>query len=68
MLSFLQKILNAQIIMTLLAMGVSTFLLVEKLLSEVFWVQVFLGSYGLFVGGGFLKEGWTAFLDKRGSE
>lgn len=66
-MNFLKQVLNAQIVATLIAMLLSTLLLNLKLIGEVTWAQVFLGSYSLFVAGGFLKDSWTAFLEKKGS-
>lgn len=64
MLDLLTRMLNAQIVITLLGMAVSTWLRYGSLIDQGTWERVFLGCIGLFVGGNLLKEGVTAYAQK----
>lgn len=61
MLSFLNRVLNAQIVLTLLGMTMPSALLHAGLIPAEIWKDVFLGCFTVFLLGGFLKEGLTAF-------
>lgn len=64
MMDFLNRVLNAQIVMTLLGLFTPTALLASGLIPAASWESVFMGCFTVFVGGGFLKEGLTAFANR----
>lgn len=64
MLDFLKRVLNAQIVVTLIAMLLPSALLSSGLITAEIWKDVFLGSFTVFVAGGFLKEGVSLFAPK----
>ena len=64
MLDFLNRVLNAQIVMTLFGLATPTALLAVGLIPAASWVSVFTGCFTVFVGGGFLKEGLLAFANR----
>ena len=64
MLDFLTKVLNAQIVMTLLGLFIPSALLGLGLIPSESWEKVFLGCFTVFVAGGFLKEGVTAYANR----
>lgn len=61
MLDFLKRVLNAQIVLTIAGMLLPSIMLNVGLIPAEIWKDVFLGCFTVFVAGGFLKEGLTAF-------
>lgn len=67
-MQFLQRVLNAQIVVTMLAMLAATALRGLKLVPPEVWADVVNTALLAFVGGGLLKDGLTAIANKQGSE
>lgn len=64
MIDFLERVLNAQLAVTLLAGLSATVLRSVDLIPPETWRDVVNTALMVFVGGGFLKEGLTAFVNK----
>lgn len=66
-MQFLQRVLNAQIVITALAMLAATALRALELVPPDVWADVVNTALLAFVGGGFLKDGLTAMANKGSS-
>lgn len=64
MIEFLRRALNAQIVITLLAMLSATALRAFDLVQPEIWRDVINTSLLAFVGGGLVKDGITAIANK----
>lgn len=64
MVDLLFRVLNAQIVVTLLGMLIPTFMRWGDLIPAATWESVFTAAVVTFVGGGLLKEGLSAFAKK----
>lgn len=64
MTDFLKRVLNAQLAVTLLAGTAATFLRVDDMIPPEVWKDVVNTCLLMFVGGGLLKEGMSAFAQK----
>lgn len=64
MSDFLQRVLNAQIVVTLLAMLAATVLRSLGLVPADVWADVVNTALMAFVGGGLLKDGLTAIANR----
>jgi hypothetical protein len=63
-MDFLKRVLNAQLAVVLLAGTAATFLRVQDLVPAEVWKDVVNTCLMVFVGGGLLKEGLSAFAQK----
>lgn len=63
-MDFLKRVLNAQLAVVLLAGTAATFLRVQDLIPPEVWKDVVNTCLMVFVGGGLLKEGLSAFANK----
>lgn len=68
MIGFLQRVLNAQIVVTLLAMLAATVLRGLELIPAEIWRDVINTALLAFVAGGLVKDGLLAIANKQGSE
>ncbi len=64
MIGFLQRVLNAQIVVTLLAMLAATVLRSLELVPADVWSDVVNTALLAFVGGGFFKDGLMAIANR----
>lgn len=64
MIEFLQRVLNAQLAVTLLAGAAATALRSHDLIPAEVWKDVVNTALTMFVGGGLLKEAATAFANR----
>lgn len=64
MIAFLERVLNAQLAVVLLAGLSATALRINNLIPPEIWKDVVNTAVYLFVGGGLLKEGITSFAKK----
>jgi len=67
-IGFLQRVLNAQIVVTLLAMLAATVLRGLELIPAEIWRDVINTALLAFVAGGLVKDGLLAIANKQGSE
>lgn len=67
-MQFLQRVLNAQIVVTLLAMLAATALRGLELIPPEIWRDVVNTALLAFVAGGLVKDGLLAIANKQGSE
>lgn len=63
-MDFLRRVLNAQIVVTLLAMLAATVLRSMELIPADIWRDVTNTALLAFVGGGLLKDGLTAVANR----
>jgi hypothetical protein len=63
-MEFLKRVLNAQLLVVLLAGVSATALRMSDLIPPEIWKDVVNTAVYLFVGGGLLKEGITSFSKK----
>lgn len=61
MVDYMRRLINIYLLTVLLAGSVATWLRFEGLVTGGEWVEVIRAALTLFVGGGFLREGLTAF-------
>ncbi len=64
MIDFLHRVLNAQIVVTLLAMLAATVLRALQLIPPEIWRDVINTALLAFVAGGLLKDGLTAIANR----
>ncbi len=63
-MDFLKRVLNAQLSVTLLVWLSATILRVDGKIPPDVWKDVINSCLLFFVGGGLLKEGLTAFINR----
>lgn len=66
MIEFLQRVLNAQIVVTLLAMILPSAMRAANLIPPDTWERAFIAASVTFIGGGMLKDGLLAIANKQG--
>lgn len=64
MVDLLFRVLNAQIVVTLLGLFLPSLMRWTELIPADVWERVFTAALVTFVGGGLLKEGLSAFAKK----
>jgi hypothetical protein len=63
-MDFLKRVLNAQLSVTLLVWLSATILLAFKLVPPEVWKDVVHACLLFFVGGGLLRDGFTAYASR----
>lgn len=64
MIDFLERVLNAQLVVSLLGMVIPSLMRWGGLIPAELWQAAFVTSVVTFVGGNFIKEALTAFANR----
>lgn len=64
MIHFLERVLNAQLVVSLLGMVIPSLMRGGGLIPPDVWQPAFIASVVTFVGGNFIKEALTAFATR----
>ena len=60
MIDFLKRLVNIYLLTVILCAALATWMLLQRLLSDVLWAGIINNALTVFVGGGFLRDGVIA--------